>query len=230
MDFPSNSIEPSGSTPSRPPKVRRPTQDDSQPETKPVAGGEKVVKKIVTGDAIKRKKTLGSRFREFFGAEDGRGVVDYIVYDVLRPAFRDMLADAAIQAVERTVYGEARSSTRRTANHRGPVGSSSHISYNRYSNTPRETPRAMSARGRATHDFGEIELRSYAEAEAVIAQMDEFIDRFGHTSVSDLYEMVDLEPTYMDEKWGWTDLRGADIRRTRNGTYILILPRTESIG
>jgi hypothetical protein len=88
----------------------------------------------------------------------------------------------------------------------------------------------MSSRGRATHDFGEIELPTRAHAEAVIAQLDEFVDRFGHTSVADLYEMVDLEAEYTDEKWGWTDLRGADVRRTRSGTYVLILPRTEPIG
>lgn len=224
-DFPSNSIEPNPT-----PKVRRPIPTGDEVES-PVAKGEKkVIKKIVTGEAIKKKKGLGSRFREALGGKDGQSVPDYIMYEVLGPALKDMITDAVIQGVERLVYGEAQQSTRRSANRRGPVGSSNHISYNRYSTTPRETPRAMSARGRATHDFGEIELQTRAQAEAVIAQMDEFVDRFGHTSVADLYEMVDLDAEYTDEKWGWTDLRGADVRRTRGGTYILILPRTEPIG
>jgi len=219
MDFPSNSLEPSG--PSRPvseePKDRKP---------------EKVIRKIASGkDAIKRdKKSLGSRFRAALGGKDGQSLPDYLVSEILGPALKDMITDAVIQGVERMVYGEARSSVRRTANHRGPVGSSNHISYNRYSTTPRDARPVMSSRGRATHDFGEIELHTRAQAEAVIAQMDEFVDRFGHTSVADLYEMVDLEAEYTDEKWGWTDLRGADVRRTRQGTYVLILPRTEPIG
>lgn len=225
MDFPSNSLEPSG------PKVRRAVPDESQPEVKPVAGGEKVVRKIATGkEAIKKKKTLGSRFREAIGGRDGQSVTDYLLTEVLAPAFKDMITDAVIQGVERMVYGEARHTSRRSANYRGPVGSSNHISYNRYSTRPSETRPPMSSRARATHDFGEIELQTRAQAEAVIAQMDEFIERFGHTSVADLYEMVDLDAEYTDEKWGWTDLRGADVRRTRGGTYILILPRTEPIG
>lgn len=231
MDFPSNSIEGTGSE--KPVKVHRPKPDENQAEVKPVAGGEKVVRKIVKGGAIKKKKGLGSKFREALGGKDGQSVPDYIMYEVLGPALKDMITDAVIQGVERLVYGEARHSSRRTSNHRGPVGSSSHISYNRYATTPRETagPRtAMSSRGRASHDFGEIELRTRAQGEAVIGQMQEFIDRFGHTSVADLYEMVDLEAEFTDEKWGWTDLFGADCRRTRNGTYILILPRTEPIG
>ena len=224
-EFPSNSIQPNESST---PKVRRPIP--TGPEVESPAKGEKVIKKIVTGDAIKRKKTLGTRIRAMFGVNDGQSTPEYLMNEVLGPALKDMFTDAVIQGVERMVYGEARHSSRRSANHRGPVGSSSHISYNRYSTSARETPRAMSARGRSSHDFGEIELHTRAQAEAVIAQMDEFVDRFGHTSVADLYEMVDLEAEYTDEKWGWTDLRGADVRRTRNGTYVLILPRTEPIG
>jgi hypothetical protein len=225
-EFPSNSIEQPTT-----PKVRRPLPSDDAPEVQSPAGGEKVIKKIVKGGAIKRKKTLGSRFREAIGGKDGQSITDYLITEVLGPAFKDMVTDAVIQGVERLVYGEAQHTTRRNVNRRGPVGSSNHISYNRYSTTPRETagPR-MSPRGRASHDFGEIELRTRAQAEATIAQMQEFIDRFGHTSVADLYEMVDLDAEFTDEKWGWHDLYGADVRRTRSGTYILILPRTEPIG
>lgn len=225
-EFPSNSIEQSVT-----PKIRRPIPSDDAPDVQSPAGGEKVIKKIVKGGAIKRKKTLGSRFREAIGGKDGQSITDYLITEVLGPAFKDMVTDAVIQGVERLVYGEAQHTTRRNVNRRGPVGSSNHISYNRYSTTPRETagPR-MSPRSRASHDFGEIELRTRAQAEATIAQMQEFIDRFGHTSVADLYEMVDLDAEFTDEKWGWHDLYGADVRRTRSGTYILILPRTEPIG
>jgi hypothetical protein len=226
-EFPSNSLE--GPTT---PKVRRQKPDENVPEVQSPAGGEKVIRKIVTGDAIKKKKSLGSRFRESIGGKDGQSISDYLISEVLGPAFKDMITDAVIQGVERLVYGEAQQSTRRSNNRRGPIGSTSHIQYNRYSATPRETagPRTISTRGRASHDFGEIELRTRAQAEATLAQMQEFIDRFGHTSVADLYEMVDLEAEFTDEKWGWTELYGADVRRTRTGGYILILPRTEPIG
>ncbi|ATN93686.1 hypothetical protein SEA_SCAP1_37 [Streptomyces phage Scap1] len=228
-EFPSNSIEPSGQTP----KVRRPAPTDGPEVPSPVTQGEKkVIRKIATGkDAIRRKKTLGSRIREALGMSDGRGVVESVIVDILAPAVKDMIADAVIGATERAIFGEARHSTRRTSSHRGPVSSTSHISYNRYATTPRETagPRTMSSRGRSSHDFGEIELNTRAQAEAVIAQMDEFVDRYKSCSVSDLYQMVDLESEYTDEKWGWYDLHGADVRRTRQGSYVLILPRPEPI-
>jgi len=228
-EFPSNSIEPSGPIA---PKIRRPIPTDGPEVESPVVHGEKkVIRKVVTdGGAIKKKKTLGSRFREAIGGKDGQSVTDYLITEVLAPAFKDMITDAVIQGVERMVYGEARHTSRRSATSRGPVGSTSHVSYNRYSTGQRDAPRAMSSRARATHDFGEIELQTRAQAEAVIAQMDEFVDRYRSCSVSDLYQMVDLEPEYTDEKWGWVDLRGADVRRTRHGSYVLILPPAEPIG
>lgn len=211
-EFPSNSIQP------------------NPPEKQESTGGEKkVIKKVVvTGKAIKRQKSLGSRLRDMI-APDGKSIYESVVQDVLAPALKDMIADAVIQAVERAIHGEVRSTTRRSATARGPVGSASHISYNRYSTTPREAPRSISQRGRGSHDFGEIALGTFAEAEAIIQQMDEIVDRYKTCSVADLYEMVGLDATYTDEKWGWSDMRGSDVRRTRDGNYILVLPRTEPI-
>lgn len=209
MEFPSNSI----SQPEEPSKNLTP---------------EKVIKKVVTGPAIRRKKSLGTRLRELL-APDGKSLYETVVQDVLAPALKDMFTDAVIQGVERMVHGEVRSSTRRSSSYRGPVGNASNISYNRYSAspTPHDSQRTTS-RGRS-HDFGQIEIHTRAEAEEIIAQMDEIIGRYGHTSVSDLYEMVGLETNYTDEKWGWLDLRGADVHRLRNGSYVLALPRAEAL-
>lgn len=198
-------------------------------ETAPVEP--KVIKKIVTGDAIRRKKSLGSRFRELV-APEGKSLYESVVQGVLAPALRDMINDALIRGVETVIYGEPQSTSRRSASSRGPVGSASHISYNRYSAMPRdrEPAPAMSRRGRGAHDFGEIEIPTRAQAEAVIAQLEEFIIRFGTTSVADLYEMTGLEADYTDERYGWTSLRGVDIQRLRNGRYTLVLPRPVDIG
>lgn len=190
----------------------------------------KVVKKIVTGDAIRRKKSLSSRFRELV-APEGKSLYESVVQGVLAPALRDMINDALIRGVETVIYGEPQSTSRRSASSRGPLAGG-HISYNRYSATARDRDPApaMSRRGRAVHDFGEIEIPTRAQAEAVIAQLQEFIIRFGTASVADLYEMTGLEADYPDEQYGWTSLRGVDIQRLRNGRYTLVLPRAVDIG
>jgi hypothetical protein len=47
-------------------------------------------------------------------------------------------------------------------------------------------------------------------------------------SISDLYSIVGLTASYIDNKWGWTDLNGSQVRRVRDG-YVLELPKVESL-
>lgn len=214
-DYPSNSRK------SREPKVEK-----KLPEP------EKRTEKIVEGEVIRRKKPLGRRFTEIFFSGDGRGVISYIMLDVLLPAAKDTIADVVSQGIERMLFGEARSSSRRTG-HR-PSGSSGYVSYNRYSSQAsgggrREDPRnEISRRARATHDFDEIILDSRAAAEEVIGRMFDVVSRYETCTVADLYEMVGIKTEFTDDRWGWTDIRGAGVTRVRNG-YLLDLPRPEPL-
>lgn len=182
------------------------------------------IEAVVKNKPIQRKKPLGKRLTETFVGGDAKGVWSYIFMDVLVPAAKDMVVDATSQGVERMIFGEVRSGGRRP-------GKSSYTSYNRYS-TPsrgvREESRAISRRGRATHDFDEIILGSRSEAEEVLDRLFALLSQYEMATVADLYDLVDLEKTYMDDKWGWTDLRGAGATRVRNG-YLLDLPRPESL-
>lgn len=187
----------------------------------------KKVEKVVTGEVITRKPPLGKRiFGTFFGGE-AKGVAGYIVMDVLLPAARDAVADAISQGVERMLFGEVRSSSRRTGQR--PSGTSGYVSYNRFAaqQTPqgrREEPRSVSRRARGQHDFDEIILATRAEAEEVIDRLFDLVSRYEQATISDLYSLVDISGAFTDEKYGWTDLRGAGVTRIRNG-YLLDLPK-----
>lgn len=191
----------------------------------------KKVQKIISGEAVRRKKSTGARFKEMFFGDDTKSVVEYVFADVLIPAARDMIVDVFTQGLERRIYGEVRSSNRRTG-HRPTTGG--YTSYNRYASSQssvsnrRDEPRTMSRRARGSHDFDEIILPTRGEATEVIDRMYELLEKHNAVSVSDLYELVGIEGSYVDEKWGWADLRGADVRRVSNG-YLLNLPRTIEI-
>lgn len=191
---------------------------------------DKKLEKVVTGDVSRRKKPLGKRFTETLFGGDGRGVLQYILLDVLVPAAKDTIADVVSQGIERALFGEARSSSRRTGP-RNP-GSSGHVSYNRYSGSPltgrREEPREVSRRARGNHDFDEIILATRVEAEEVLHRMDDLLRKYETVSVGDLYELVGVDSSYTDEKWGWIDLADAGIRRVNRG-YLLDLPKPESL-
>jgi hypothetical protein len=191
---------------------------------------DKKVEKVVTGGVSRRKKPLGTRFVETIFGGDGKGVFQYILLDVLVPAAKDTIADVVSQGIERALFGESRSSSRRTGT-RTP-SSSGYVSYNRYSGSPltgrRDEPREVSRRARGTHDFDEIILATRVEAEEVLGRMDDLLRKYETVSVGDLYELVGVDSSYTDEKWGWVDLANAGIRRVRSG-YLLDLPKPESL-
>lgn len=194
---------------------------------------EKVVPKVVTGSVTRRKKPFGKRLAEVFVADDAQSVGSYIVFDVLIPAAKDVIADVVSQAIERTLFGGARSTSRRTGFR--PGGSAGHVSYNRYSSSApwnrekRDERPSISRRARGSHDFDEIILATRGEAEEVIDRLFDLIARYEQATVSDLYELVGLSGNFTDERWGWTDIRGAGVTRIGSDGYLLDLPKPEPL-
>jgi hypothetical protein len=204
-------------------------------EAKPAGPGipdPKKIEKVVAGQVVRRKKPLSKKFMETFVGGDAKSVWQYVVFDVLIPAGKDMVADAFSQGIERMLFGEARSTSRRTGARPGGNG---YISYNRYSpsnsqrrDEPRERNSGPSRRARATHDFDEIILATRAEAQEVVDRLFDIVAKYGTVSVADLYELVGVTGSYTDDKWGWTDIRGASVARISSG-YLLDLPQPEPI-
>lgn len=192
---------------------------------------DKKIDKVVTGQVTRRKQPLGRRLADTFVGGDARGVWSYVLFEVLVPAAKDMVADAAGQAVERTLFGETRGGGRRPGFRRGG-GQNGYVSYNTFSRreSERADPRGrdMSRRARSSHDFDEIILATRAEANEVIDRMFDLVSQYEQATVADLYDLVGISSSFQDHKWGWTDIRGAGATKIRGG-YLLDLPRPEPL-
>lgn len=184
------------------------------------------LQKVITGRVIQKKKPLGRRFAETFMGSDARGVGSFVFLDVLLPALRDMVADTVTMGVERAVYGESTSPRSR----RRGVGPAGHTPYNRMSAGLRPDPRdpRASRRTRGIPDMDDLIIETRVEAEHILDSMFNHIQKYESVSLYDLYDLIGLEGAYTDRKWGWTDLRGADVRRVREG-YLLKLPQPEPL-
>lgn len=184
------------------------------------------IEKVVAGTVVQRKRPLGKRIAETFGATDMKSVGGFVVLDVILPAAKDMVADAISQGIERMLFGEARSISRRPNKQYSNNG---YVNYSRYNpSTPPFKPNVPSRRARGSHDFNEIILETRVEADEVIERLFDLVDRYQSASVADLYELVGIQGQYTDDKWGWVDIRGAGVTRIRNG-YLLDLPRPEPL-
>lgn len=191
--------------------------------------------KIIEGVVVTRKTPIGRRVLQTFLGGDAKSAWAYVLYDVIIPSSKDMVLDGFNSGLERLFLGESRSNTRRG------YGGRNSSNYNNYqsrftrsddrssrTSRDRDDSRPVSKRGRATHDFSEIILGSRVEAQNVLDEMFQRIEKYDYCGVVDLYEMVGATPDFTDEKWGWMDLRGAGVTRVRTG-YLLDLPRPEPL-
>ncbi len=194
----------------------------------------KEIKQIVTGEVVRKKRSLTKRFTETFIGGDVHSVWSYVAFDVLLPAAKDMVSDAVSQGVEKILFGESTKSPSRRGRQSTPNG---YVSYNKYSplnngrgsmSRDRDEERPISRRGRATHNFDEIILATRAEAEEVIDRMFDLVSRYEVVTVAELYSILGVTGEFTDEKYGWTDIRGAGVTRIRSG-FLLDLPKPEPL-
>jgi len=184
----------------------------------------KNVEKVVQGEVIQRDSSTKSKFREAMTGDDTNSVISYIIFDVVIPAAKSMLADATSQFIERILFGDSK---------RQSGGRQGYTSYNKMSgpqryNSNKPARPEISNRGRATHNFGEVILSSRGEAEHVLDSLIALIDDYGVATVSDLYDLVGITGNFTDDKWGWYELRGSHVSRIREG-YLINLPQTSAI-
>jgi hypothetical protein len=190
----------------------------------------KKVESVVVNKAVSRKKPLGKRMREIFFAGDSRSAAQSVIMDVVVPQIKDMVAEAAQQALERLIFGESRTSGRRSGYYRSN-GSTNYTNYgNRYSgrgNNPigrvMREERAPNA-GIRRDDIEDIILETRGEALEVLERLGDLIDMYEQATIADLKALIDWEPAITDEKWGWENLEGARVASDRQG-FVLILPK-----
>lgn len=206
-EFPSNSKHPR--TPQKP------------------AAPEKVVEQVVSGEVSSRKKSLGRRLREMFIGGDTKTVVNYVISDVLIPQAKDMLSEAVSSGFEKWVYGDARPNRRYGASRNPGPGNTNYTRYAVRGNNPigrhAQEDRRPTATVR-TQTFDDLLFSSRVEAETVIDRMYDLLSNYDFVAVSDLHSLIGASSDFTDQKWGWTDLKGTNVVRVRDG-YVLSLPK-----
>ncbi len=175
---------------------------------------EKKITPVTTDVKTKKKKPI-SKFADSFLSDDLESVKSYVLLDVLIPSIKQAVADVIKNGIDAIFYGES--------SERYSGGNQPRKSYQKiYDNTNNR----RNTRTRADlYDFEDILFNNRGDADRVLAQMDELIDRFEVASVNDYYEYVGITGNYTDYKYGWTDLRTASVVRNRDGSYMIKMPR-----
>src|SRR5689334_18422419 len=69
--------------------------------------------KVVTGEVIVRKKSLGKRFKDVFLGGSFKNAAQHVMGEVLLPALRNMIADAGTEGIRRIVFPDSQPMRRR---------------------------------------------------------------------------------------------------------------------
>ncbi|MGL4451394.1 MAG: hypothetical protein ACRCTZ_09410 [Sarcina sp.] len=187
-------------------------------KSKPEICEKKKIEKVTTGVTKTKKKSGSSGFASIFLAEDVTNVKSYILEEVLLPAAKKAISDIVTNGVDMLLYGEVK-----------PKGKEkgSKVSYSGYykDRDHRDVSRNRTRKG---YDYEEIIFESRGDAESVLDSMFELLDNYDVVSIGDYYDLSGKTGNYIDNKYGWTGLRNADVQRTREG-YVINLPRVVEI-
>lgn len=180
------------------------------------ANERKKLEKVVSGKAKVKKKSEMRKIKDVFISEDASNIKSYVLMDVLVPAIKKAISDIVTNGIDMILYGETGHTKRRTT--------ASSISYRDYYNQKSDDRFRDTTRTRSGYSYDDIVLESRGEAEDVLSRMDELVETYGVVAVADLYDLVGITGEYTDNKYGWTNIRNAEVIRVRDG-YMLKLPR-----
>lgn len=194
---------------------------------------EKKIERITSAEVIIQKKGPGRKLKEMLIAADMKSVGSYLWWDLLIPMMKNAIVDTVEQGIKRTVYGDRRAAMF-ARDIRNPMQSrTTYTPYNQpvlsrpYPGDPRMTmapalesgPRASSSN---ISNRGYV-ISSKDEAEEVLEMMLNIINSYQVVTVADLTEMLGLPMDPINNRWGWNDIRTAQIRQIREG-WLLELP------
>lgn len=184
------------------------------------------VEKVVSGATTKRKRSLLKRFADIFLTEDVGDVKTYLIYDVLVPAIKENIVDLINSAAGMLFFGEASRRPRKAAN-----GTGSKINYGGYFNSGERREKMPNySRSRIAHNFDDVIFETRGEAELVLDGMLEILNsEYKQVTVADFYDLAGMSTTFTDNKYGWTDLRGARVTGSPSRGYYIDLPRCTAL-
>lgn len=181
---------------------------------------EKRVEKVIKGTA-KVKKNEIRKITDVFISEDVKNVKSYVLMDVLVPTIKKAIVDIVTDGINMIFFGG-------TAGRRSSVTRADKVSYRNYYDRDGYRSPDRSSRMNSKRSYDDIIYESRAEAKEVLDRMEELIDKYGFVTVADLYDLSGLQCDYTDNKYGWLDLRSADVFGTGGG-YTIKLPRAAAL-
>lgn len=182
-------------------------------------------KKVISGTAKLNEKTNTFKILDLIFSEDISEVKNSLFQDVVIPSIKKVIYDVGTRGLDMILYGLNGSQQRQSSIPGSKIGYSSFfnsgISYKDTRENVYDTQR--------TSDYNRIVLQSRGDAEAVLMQLDDILERYKVVRVADLYETVGITGDYTSHNYGWKEnIRSARIERVHDG-YSIRFPKAMAL-
>lgn len=170
---------------------------------------------------VKRKeRSVMRKLADTFIADSVEDVKSHVIFDVLVPRITDTLIEMVNQGMNMLFKGNPRSIT---SSSKSSGGARPTVSYH----SMYDSPKTHSGR-RTSYALDDIIVGSRGEAEKIIDELFDILERYKVVTVADLYVTIGLSTNPQDFNYGWTNLDSATTKRTVDG-YLLDLPRARPV-
>lgn len=188
----------------------------------------KQIKKVVNGSASVKKKGELRKLANMVITEDMSTVKSQLFGDVLVPTIKNLISDFITVGINRLLFGDSRPGITNVG--RSVLDRVTYTPYDRFSD-PRDRYTRSDTRVKGGYSYldNDIIVPTRGDAERVLREMDDLLDKYGIVSVADFNEMVGIVGPYTDAKFGWTKLNTAEAVRTSDGRYMIKLPKAMPI-
>lgn len=206
-DYPSNSIK---------------SREESKVADISPTKRKKSAENTVPIEVKKKKKSFGQRFKEAFIGQSVGSVTDYVLWEVIVPYVKKLLAESANTAINLALFGDAK-----------PRWKNSDRSHTSMASVYNERNSANSRR-RTRHNRPDVQDFLFPSEEQATQVLDMLIDEvstYEVVSLADFYSEVNEPVVPVDSKWGWRkrDFEGADVSEIPGEGWILDLPPAKPI-
>lgn len=157
-------------------------------------------------------KTLGAFF-----TNNLENIGEYIWKEVVVPAGKDMISNAGKKALDLIIYGDA--SKTQTSSYNSNNGSKYKQAYQQ---------QQASQQKHVNVPRGSVMVDTEQQGKDILKRLDNDLKRTNQpVNIPDLYDCynavtnkTDYVVSYTDAKWGWYDLRSAEVVYTRDGWMV----------
>lgn len=172
------------------------------------------VSKVIDGTVKRSKPSFFKKAaRVIFSDVSEEDLRTEIIFDYLVPTIKDTVVDIIKMTTEAIFYGS--SAPRKKSSGSKPYK----VSYSDYYDKDKKPVQNKAS----SYNFDEITMNTRSDAEQVLDNLIDITREYGQASVGDFCDLVGVDNSFTDYKYGWTDLTRVTISRTRDG-YIINFP------